>query len=96
MASKRILYLQNILKRNEDELVKQVFLCDEKQPVKGGLKEEILQMSKTAFKTIVKTKMKRYVLDELNTVKGGHIKVSCIVHSDLRIPQKIHYKQQVL
>ena len=37
--------------------------------------EEISQMSKTDLKTIVKTKMRRHVLDELNTIKGGHNKV---------------------
>ena len=102
MASRRILYLQNILKRNEGELVKLVFYAMKNSPLKGNwsttvfedmeqislapCKEEISQMSKTAFKTIVKTKMKRHVLDELNTIKGGHIKISCIVYSDLKIP----------
>ena len=104
MASRRILYLHNILKRNEDELVKRVFYAMKNSPLKGDWstivfedmelisltlsEEEISQMSKTAFKTIVKTKMRRHVLDELNTIKGGHTKVSCIEHSDLKIPQK--------
>ena len=118
MASRRILYLQNILKRNEEELVKRVFYAMKNSPLKGDWsttvfedmeqisltlsEEEISQMSKTAFKTIVKTKMRRHVLDELNTIKGGHIKVSCIDHSDLKIPpkyitsSKFSYKQKML
>ena len=45
-------------------------------------------MSKSAFKTIVKSKMRQHVLDELNNIKMGHSKVNCIVHSDLKSPQK--------
>ena len=56
--------------------------------------EEIAQMSKTAFKIIVKKKMRQHVLDDLNTNKSGHTKVKYIVHSDLKIPQKIPHKQQ--
>ena len=99
MESRRYLYLQNILKRNEDEHVKRVFYAMKNSPLKGdwsttvfedmeqiGLtlhEEEISQMSKASFKTIV-----RRVLDELNTIIGGHIKVGCSDHSDLKVPQK--------
>ena len=50
--------------------------------------EETAQMSKSAFKTTVKNKMREHVLDELNAIKSGHNKVKYIVHSDLKFPQK--------
>ena len=72
MASRKFLYLQTILKRNEDELVKRVFYAMKNSPLKGDWsttvfedmeqisltpsEEEISQMSKTAFKTIVEKK----------------------------------------
>ena len=104
IASRRILYLQNILKRHEDELIKRVYYAMRYSPLKGdwsntvfedmqsiGLNESeevISQMSKTAFKTIVKSKMRQHVLKELNTIKLGHNKVNCIQHSSLKVPQK--------
>ena len=76
---RRILYLQNILKRNEDELVKRVFDAMKASPLKGDWSnlvyenmtkinlgssdEEISQFTKIDFKAIVKTKMRKYVLD---------------------------------
>ena len=49
--------------------------------------EGISQISKIAFKTIVKSKMRQHVLNELNTIKLGHNKVNCIEHSSLKVPQ---------
>ena len=104
IALRRILYLQNILIRRGDELVKRVYCAMKSSPLKGdwcsivaqdmyniGLNfsdEEIGRMSKTAFKTIVKKKMRQHVLDELNTIKSGHTKVKYSVYSDLKISQK--------
>ena len=67
---RRILYLQNILKRHEDELVKRVYSAMKNHPLKGdwsntiiedmeqisltSIEEEIFQMNKISFKTIVK------------------------------------------
>ena len=44
-------------------------------------------MSKTDFKSIVKKKMRKHVLDELNTMKEGHSKVRDIVHGSMKGPQ---------
>ena len=101
---RRILYLQNILKRNEDELVRRVFCAMNNSPLKGDWSiqvyedmrridiclndEEISQMTKTDFKNIVKTKMRRHVLDDLNTIKMAHSKVMGIEHRNLKYPQK--------
>ena len=104
IASRRILYLQNILRRHEDELVRRVYCAMKNSPLKGDWsntvnqdmetigvtlsEEEISQMSKSAFKTILKSKMRQHVFDELNNIKMGHTKVNCIVHSDLKFSQK--------
>ena len=104
IASRRILYLHNILSRHEDELVRRVYCAMKNSPLKGdwcntviqdmeniGLtlsEEAISQTSISVFKTIVKSKMRQHVLDELNNIKMDHSKVNCIVHSDLKSPQK--------
>ena len=72
------------MKRNEDELVKRVFDAMNASPLKGdwsnlvyedmtkinlGLSdEEISQFTRIDFKAIVKTKMRKYVLDELKCI----------------------------
>ena len=50
--------------------------------------EEISQFTKIDFKVIVKTKMRKHVLDELNSIKIGHSKVMLIKHGDMKYPQK--------
>ena len=103
-ASRRILYLQNILKRHEDELIKRVYYAMRTSPLKRDWSNTVIenmqnigldlseggisQISKIAFKTIVKSKMRQYVLNELNTIKLGHNKVNRIEHSSLKVPQK--------
>ena len=45
-------------------------------------------MTKSDFKSIVKTKMRTHVLEELNSIKISHSKVMGNEHKDLKYPQK--------
>ena len=50
--------------------------------------QAISETSISVFKTLVKSKMRQHVLNELNNIKMGHSEVNCIMHSDLKSPQK--------
>jgi hypothetical protein len=91
MAVKRIIYLHNIVSRDNSELLYRVYFAMKNEPIKGDWinivrkdmeeidikfsDDEISMMSKTDFKSIVKKKMRKHVLDELNTMKEGNAKV---------------------
>ena len=103
MAVKRIIYLHNIVSRDNSELLYRVYSAMKNEPIKGDWinivrkdmeemdikfsDDEISMMSKTDFKSIVKKKMRKHVLDELNTMKEGHSKVRDIVHGSMDGPQ---------
>ena len=77
ISSRRLMYLQNILKKAPDEIVRQVYEEQKLNPVKGDWIEllqndcekfeiimnegSIAEMSKAEYKLIVKTKIKEYV-----------------------------------
>ena len=50
--------------------------------------ESISLLNKTAFKKIVKTKMRKTVFTELESIKQGHSKVRDIQHYGLKYPQR--------
>ena len=56
--------------------------------------KEIPQLTKTDFKIKVKAKMRKHVLDELNSIKIGQSKVMLIKPCDIKYPQKylVHSK----
>ena len=49
--------------------------------------EEISKMNKIYFRKIVKSKMRKYVFETLETMKQGHSKVRDIIHGGLLYPQ---------
>ena len=104
IAVRRILYLHNILKRHETELIRRVY-CAMKNETSNGdwielvandmkeinldlSDEEISQFSKQDFKSLIKNRMRNIVFSDLEIQKSDHSKVRNIIHTDLKTPQK--------
>ena len=99
IGSRRIMYLQTLLKRNNDELTKQVLLAQKRAPLKGDftmLVEEDLKamkfeadfsmienLSKQALKRTVKMKMRKASFSYLLSLKKQHSKVNHIAYKEL-------------
>ena len=100
---RRLLYLQTILHRHKDELIRQIYDAMKVDPIKDdwihlvvkdisdiGLNlsdDQIGSLSKNEFKNIVKSKMRSFTHAEFERVKQGHSKVKHISHKDLKKPQ---------
>ena len=85
ITSRRLMYLQTVLKRSQTELVRQVYKAQKSNPVKGdwveqvrddlelidmvGKETEIEAMSKMQFKTYVRNKIKYHTLRILDEKK---------------------------
>ena len=90
ISARRLLYLHNILHRQDGELVKDIYIAMKESPLKEDWihlvnkdkldldlnlsDEEISNLSKYKFKRIVKLKMKKLTLNQLETIKEGHSK----------------------
>ena len=101
ITSRRLMYLQTLLKRPQTELVRQVYEAQKNNPVKGdwveqvredlemmemvGKENEIEAMSKTQFKTFVRNKVKDHTFRILNVKKETHIKISHIQYDQLNM-----------
>ena len=96
-ASRRILYLQTILKRKNVEITKKIYMAQKSQPSKGDFSELVLKdkerikldksdkeieaMSKSELKSLVKRKVKEAALVYLNEKKG--VKLNKLKHNKL-------------
>ena len=99
ISSRRILYLQTILKRPEEELTRQVYSAQKSNPLKGDfckLVEQDLQMiggdvseefiqscSKSVLKATIKNKIQSAALSYLKDKQRQHSKVRDIVYNKL-------------
>ena len=97
IMSRRLSYLKNILSKNDHELIKKVYLAQKRKPVKNDwvksveddLKQlkinltdnQISAMSKKLFKKIIKAKIRKLALEELNHKKEKHSKVKNIIYN---------------
>ena len=99
IGSRRLMYLQTLLKRNNDELTKQVLLAQKRNPTKGDFillcQDDLKTMkidanfgmienlSKQAFKRMVKIKVRNAALSFLLSLKEQHSKVRHIEYKGL-------------
>ena len=97
---KRLMYLWKILHSEESELIHRVYTIqelsshqgdwvrlvqDDKNKLELDLKnEEIMELSKSMFKTIVDKKIERYALIELNKMKMKHSKSGYLKSSSFK------------
>ena len=98
----RILYLHNILRRQDSELVKNIYIAMKESPLKDDWihlvnkdkldidlnlsVKAISKLSKYQFKRIVKLKIRKFILNQLINIKEGHSKIKHIRYQDLKSP----------
>ena len=105
LSSRRILYLQTILQRPENELTKRVYKAQKLNPVRGDFcelvksdielvgekftDEYIIQSSKKSLKTEIKSKLEEAAFKYLQTKQKKHSKVCNIKYNKLQTQQYI-------
>ena len=91
ISARRMIYLQTILQRPDNEITKRVYTCQKKKPspgdwctlVKGDFEsigvdindEQIASTSPTDFKSFIKKKIRNTAFQYLEKIKGEHSKV---------------------
>ena len=101
ISCRRILYLQTILKRNDNELIKRIYRAQAQDPSPGDfielvkkdfemIKEDfnenkIQNMTKGSFKKFIKEKIKTAAFDHLRKLQEKHSKIRDIVYKKLEI-----------
>ena len=100
ISTRRLLYLQTILKRPQEELTRRVYIAQKSNPVKGdfcklvesdieliggNISEQHIQLvSKNTLKAEVKAKMQAAALGYLKQKQHQHSKIRNIVYSKLQ------------
>ena len=101
IASRRMIYLQNILKRNQNELVRRVYIAQRNNPTEGdycSLVEEdfkhvnisltenaIIAMNEDQYKYYIKKHVKLTAFNYLRKIQEPHTKVNPIHYTNLTI-----------
>ena len=96
---RRMLYLQTILKRHDDEITKKVYLCQKSNPLPGDLcqliaedfdkmdihmsDDHIAQMHESEYKKLIQRKVYYTAFMELEQLKESHSKVRDNQYTDL-------------
>jgi hypothetical protein len=96
ISMRRIMYLQNILKRPDHELVKRIYEAQKENPVTGDwtemvkadlakINEEVNeQLIKAESKNVFKNRIKKHIIkeafDQLKETQKGHVKVKDICY----------------
>ena len=99
ISSRRMIYLQNILKRDDEELVKKIYKAQARNPTPGDLVEllksdfemieetfdekSIVNTSVDSYKKFIKSRIRAAALKYLNQIKETHSKVKDIVYEHL-------------
>ena len=88
ISNRRMMYFQTIIKRDEDELTKRIYVCQKNNPVKGDwielvkkdfadleidMDEELISKeTKSQFKTRIRNQLKTHMLAEMKQQQAGH------------------------
>ena len=99
ISSRRLNYLWEVISRNDEELVKRVFIAQSEKPSPGDFVNlvatdfesigeklninAVCAMKREEFKKHIKKRLKQSSLEELTKIQAGHIKVNSIVYSEL-------------
>ena len=100
-AARRLLYLQTILKRDNSELTKRVYLAQKANPKKGDFvelvyadaklvnismeEEQIENMSKTDFQAIIKSAVRKAAFEHLLLIQQSHSKYKYVKHNTFKM-----------
>ena len=103
ISARRMIYLQTILKRSDEEVTKQVYKCQKKSPVPGDwcnlLKEDfdkinmhltdeqIEEMPEKDYKRLIRLKTREAAFVYLQSLKESHDKVMINEYMDMKSPQ---------
>ena len=103
ISSRRLIYLQTILKREDSELTKKIYKAQKNNPSKGDFTElvkadfaligespdetAVENSDKHSYKNFIKAKIKKAALKYLNEKKIAHSKVSSINYDELKIQE---------
>ena len=103
LKSRRISYLQTILKRDTEELIKEIYDVQKNDPIKGDFydlvmedirsiklkitEEEITKMKKQKFKSIVKEHVRISAMEHLKQLQQNHSKAKKINYNKLELAQ---------
>ena len=103
MSARRMIYLQTILKRHNEEIIRKVYECQKRNPSPGDwceqLKEDftninmhiqdehIAAMDSTVYKKLIKEAVRNKAYRDLEILKAGHSKVRENIYSGLLGPQ---------
>jgi hypothetical protein len=101
VASRRIMYLQNILQRDKNEMVRRVYEAQKEDPSSGDFVElvnedcaaikldmtekDIEKMPKLRFKKIVKAKVLKAAFEYLRTLQQSHSKCKISSMNNLKL-----------
>ena len=104
ISARRMIYLQTILQRSDDELSKRVYTCQKNNPspgdwctlVRGDFEaigvqineEQIASMSPPNFKKYIKDKVRQSAFMYLEDIKSGHSKVRENKYLSFQKPQQ--------
>ena len=110
LKSRRLNYLHIILNRSDNEVTKQIYAAQKSDPIKGDwahivgediekvhldIEEgQIVNIKKSAFKNIVKRKVKAAAFSVLKELQSSHIKISSIKFTSFETQP--YLKSQVL
>ena len=101
IKSRRLMYLQNIIKKDEKEMIKKIYETQKGNPSPGDFSEiikedsksinlnltenEISKLSKQKFKAIVKDKVRNTAFEYLKTLKKEHSKMKNLIYEKLEL-----------
>ena len=100
ISTRRLMFLQTILKRSDDELTRRVYMAQKDDPVKGdfvnlvksdlemfdgSIDEEYIQLkSKSSLKEEIKDKIRKVAFRYLKEKLAGHSKIKGIQYTQLK------------
>ena len=100
LSVRRMIYLQTLLKRHDEEITRKVYLCQKSSPLPGDWcqlvaedfrkmnihmsDEQIAQMQENDYKKLIKRNVHDTAFHELQQLKGTHSKVWDNYYSDLQ------------
>ena len=103
ISNRRMMFFQTLLKRDDNEITKKVYICQKNNPVKGDwvellekdfkdidmpMNEDIIMNeTKAQFKSRIKKQLEKHMLAELKQKQEGHSKVRDICYNNFTIQE---------
>ena len=111
LSVRRMIYLQAILKRHDDEITKKVYLCQKSSPLPGDwcqliaddfdkmnmhMSDDLIaQMQEAEYKKLIKRTVYDTAFNELQLLKESHSKVRGNIYTDLKQMQSYFSNRKI-